>query len=102
MYALADVPEGEELPPLLAPPLAVVGAALPGLEVHRVGHDVLQLHQLHGGGLLHADLPTLIPPSSCCKEIRAELSTQFRKTLKPFVTLERRSITTTIVPKLTN
>ena len=47
VQALRDVGERQQLAPLLAAPLAVVGPALLRLDVHRVRHDVLQLHQLH-------------------------------------------------------
>ena len=42
-----DVGEGQQLAPFLAPPFTVVRTALSGLEIHSVGHDIFQLHQLH-------------------------------------------------------
>ena len=50
--ALRDVGERQQLPPLLAPALAVVRPALLRLDVHRVRHDVLQFHELHLEGFL--------------------------------------------------
>ena len=44
---LWDVWEGHKLPPFLAAAFAVIWSSLPSLQVHRVSHDVFQLHQLH-------------------------------------------------------
>ena len=52
VQALRDVGERQQLPPLLAPALAVVRPALLRLDVHRVRHDVLKLHELHLAAVL--------------------------------------------------
>ena len=61
--ALRDVGERQQLAPFLASALAVLRSTLLRLDVYRIRHYVLQLHELHAGWLA-AGLPACLSSPS--------------------------------------